>query len=199
MLLFAGLLWTALPAPFCRAADRATARPAENPTQQPAEALSSGRQAGETVPQFYVHAVTGPLMNKSVCYVCRNGGRPVVMILLRELRPELTPLLKDVDQIVDAHRAAGLRSFAVFLSEEPKGSLGIVQTFAFDHKIAMPMTLATESVAAPDCQNVHPDAAATVVLYRNREVVTTFAFRADELEAGRFREVIERVHRFAEE
>ena len=50
--------------------------------------LNSGRAVGEYVPTFYSRAVTGPLMNKSICYVCRNGARPVVMILMRRVEPE---------------------------------------------------------------------------------------------------------------
>ena len=55
----------------------------ENAAEPP---LRSGRAVGEYVPTFYVRAVNGPLMNKSVCFVCRNGSRPVVMVLLQEMR-----------------------------------------------------------------------------------------------------------------
>src|SRR4051812_14009141 len=78
--------------------------------------LKSGLQVGEAVPQFYVRAVTGPLKNKSVCYVCRNGDRPVIMLLARKVTPEVTKLLKEVDQLVDSHRADGLRGFGVFVA-----------------------------------------------------------------------------------
>jgi hypothetical protein len=160
--------------------------------------LQSGRQVGESVPEFHSRVVTGPLRNRSVCYVCRNGGRPVVMLLLRRVGPEIEPLLRDIDRLVDANRAAGLRSFAVVLCDEPGRAAPEVQTFAFDHKIDTPLSVATDAVAAPNCQNVHPDAAVTVVLYRQRRVESTFAFRDDELNERAYRDVVEQVRSFAD-
>ncbi|WP_166824270.1 hypothetical protein [Thalassoroseus pseudoceratinae] len=146
-----------------------------------AEALRSGRTVGEKVPSFYVRAVTGPLQNRSTCYVCRNGSRPVAMILLRQIEPELKPLLQGVDRIVDAHRADGLRSFCVLVSDTPRQAISDVQTFAFNHQVVVPMTIASQAIAGPANQNLHPDAAITVVLYEQQKVVKTFAFRSGEL------------------
>ena len=47
--------------------------------------LISGLAAGKEVPSFFVRAITGPQMNRSVCFVCRNGDRPVVMVMMRRL------------------------------------------------------------------------------------------------------------------
>ncbi|HEY2251392.1 MAG TPA: hypothetical protein VGH74_10045, partial [Planctomycetaceae bacterium] len=58
------------------------------------EPLQSGLKVGEKVHTFYVRAITGPLKNKSVCYVCRNGDRPVVMFFVRRITPQLKKLLK---------------------------------------------------------------------------------------------------------
>src|SRR5579864_6018029 len=113
--------------------------------QSPAATLQSGLQAGERVQTFYVRAITGPLKNKSVCYVCRNGDRPVVMIFVRRITPELKKLLKGIDAEIDAHRAAGLRGFGVFLAGDGNpGAPGLpqVQTLAFDEKINLPLTIA---------------------------------------------------------
>src|SRR5262245_44631175 len=104
--------------------------------------LQSGLKVGEKVPTFYVRAVTGPLKNKSVCYVCRNGDRPVVMLFVRQITPELKKLLKRIDGEVDEHRAAGLRSFGVFVANDSKEVLPQVQTLAFDEKINLPLTIA---------------------------------------------------------
>src|SRR5690349_11031952 len=98
----------------------------------------------EEVPSFYVRAVTGPLAGKSVCYVCRNGDRPVVAVMLRELTPETTALLKDLDRTVNQHRADGLRCFAVLVTDSPQRDSARLQTLAFDEKIDLPLTLVSE-------------------------------------------------------
>lgn len=159
--------------------------------------LDSGPAVGEYVPSFYSRAVTGPLMNKSVCYVCRSGSRPVVAVFVRSVEPRLASLLKNIDRVVDRNRVVGLRSFGVMLSDDPFSDVGAVQTFSFDNKIAMPLTVASDSVATPSCQNIHADAAVTVVLYRQRRVEKRHAFRAGEMTADEVRTVIEDVKRFA--
>src|SRR5262249_17740837 len=84
------------------------------------EKFQSGLKGGEKVQTFYVRGVTGPLKSRSVCYVCRNGDRPVVMLFIRQITPEVRQLLKAIDGEVDQRRASGLRSFGVFLPEEGK-------------------------------------------------------------------------------
>jgi hypothetical protein len=159
--------------------------------------VRSGLVKGAYIPTFYSRAVTGPLMNKSVCYVCRNGQRPVVMLLMRRMTPAMRPLLKNIDRIVDGKRAYGLRTFGVLISEEPSDALPIVQTFAFNGKITMPLTVATEAVSAPSCQNVHGDAALTIVLYHKRRAVSSIALRADELDKQHIRDALKSVQNFA--
>ncbi|MCA9114310.1 MAG: hypothetical protein KDA79_04440 [Planctomycetaceae bacterium] len=159
--------------------------------------LVSGRTTGEYIPQFYSRVVTGPLMNRSVCFVCRNGQRPVVMVLVRQLEPGLKPLLRNIDRLVDRNRTTGLRSFGVHLSNDPFRSISQVQTFSFTNRIQMPLTVSTDAVASESCQNLHPEAAVTVVLYQRRRVIERFAFRENELTFDRVREVIQAVKQFA--
>lgn len=146
-------------------------------TDQTNNASKSGLQTGEAVPFFYSRVVTGPLMNRSVCFVCRNGNRPVVMLLMRNLKPELVPLMKSIDKLVNGNRAVGLRSFGVMIADEPFNAVSTVQTFAFNSKIKLPLTVATDAIANASCQRLHDDAQLTVLLYRNRKVVNNFTFR----------------------
>ena len=145
--------------------------------------LQSGLKVGEKVPTFYVRAITGPLKNKSVCYVCRNGDRPVVMLFIRQITPELKKLLKGIDDEVDQHRASGLRSFGVFVASDSKELLTQVQTLAFDEKLSLPLTIAAAPSDGSAGRSIHPDAAVTIILYREQTVVTNFAYRAEELKA----------------
>lgn len=160
--------------------------------------LKSGLQVGEKVPTFYVRAITGPLHGKSVCYVCRNGDRPVVMVLVREVSPELKTLLKGIDRLVDAHRAEGLRSFGVFVARDSKALLPAVQTLAFEEKLNLPLTISAASVEGADGQSLHPDAALTVVLYRDQRVAANFAYRAGELTSDEIARVLASLRGLAE-
>lgn len=157
---------------------------------EPVEQLVSGRAVGERVPQFFVRAVTGPLMNKSVCYVCRNGDRPVVMVLMRDVVEGVPTLLKELDQCIDRHRAVGLRGFGVLLTENQRTAISKLQTMAFDNQLSLPLTVSSTQLDAPSSQNLHPEAAVTVVLYHDQTVVTTHAFRNTELTTERIAQLM---------
>jgi len=160
--------------------------------------LQIGLRVGDKVPTFYVRAITGPLKNKSVCYVCRNGDRPVVMLFVRQITPELKMLLKKIDDEVDGHRAAGLRSFAVFVAGDGKELLPQVQTLAFDEKINLPLTIAAAPSDGSAGRSIHPDAAVTIILYRDQTVTANFAFRADELQAEQIATVVKGIRALAD-
>lgn len=164
---------------------------------EPVAQLVSGRAVGDRVPQFFVRAVTGPLMNRSVCYVCRNGDRPVVMVFLRDVVEGVPALLKELDRYVDEHRAVGLRGFGVLLTENPKTAISKLQTLAFDHQLSLPLTLASTQLDAPSSQNLNPDAAVTVVLYHDQTVITTHAFRETELTSERISQLMSSVKELA--
>lgn len=145
------------------------------PTASP-KVIRSGPEVGSTIHQFFVRAVTGPHRNRSVCYVCRYGSRPVVMVFIQKSDPKIATLLKAIDVIVDENRVSGLRSFGVLVTDESSRAVPILQTMAFDERIRLPLTAATTAVAGPSCHNLHKDAATTVVLYRNQQAVQNFAF-----------------------
>jgi hypothetical protein len=193
--------WAVLAATFvaCGASSliRAQGEPASDP-RSAAEPLHSGLKVGEKVPTFYVRAITGPLKNKSVCYVCRNGDRPVVMLFVRQITPELKRLLKGIDAEVDGHRASGLRSFGVFLAGDDKELLPQVQTLAFDEKLSLPLTIAAAPSDGSAGRTIHPEAAVTVILYREQTVTANFAFRANELDGQTTETVLKSIRRLAE-
>jgi hypothetical protein len=171
---------------------------APSDADSPLPGPKSGLQVGEKVPTFYVRAITGPLQSKSVCYVCRNGDRPVVMVLVRDVTPELKALLKGIDELVDAHRAEGLRSFGVFIARDSKALLPAVQTLAFEEKLNLPLTISAASVEGATGQNLHPDAVVTVVLYRDQKVTANFTFSAGKLTGEEIARVLDAVRRLAE-
>ena len=61
--------------------------------------LKSGPQAGEKVPgPFHPVNVTGEHKGEKFCLFCVNGENPVAMIFAREISPELTKLIKKIDE-----------------------------------------------------------------------------------------------------
>lgn len=160
--------------------------------EQP-DAPMLGLEPGDQVPTFYVRAVSGPLRGKSVCYVCRNGDRPTVMILVRAETPELPRLLKRIDEEVDRHRADGLRAFGVFLAGNNENWLPRVQTLSFDEQLGIPLTIAATPLDGPERRRVPDAAAVTVVLYRKQRVISQTPFEADDLTPEAIDQVLSQV------
>jgi len=162
------------------------------------QAVTTGSRKGDYVPTFYSRVVTGPLMNKSVCYVCRNGSRPVVMVVMRATGPKVGLLLRNIERIVDRRRAAGVRCVGVMISKNPAKSVSQVQTFAFNTKLEMPLTVATEAVALPDCLNISDSSVATVLMYENRTVVEVASLTTGDLKKDTLKRLLQRVQMFAD-
>lgn len=158
--------------------------------------LLAGPAVGKEVPSFFVRAITGPQMNRSVCFVCRNGDRPVVMVVMRRLEAGSSVILKAVDELVDRRRADGLRAFGVMLSDEPSKVSPHLQTVSFDQQLNLPLGVGPETLAERDSLCIDPAASVTLVAYRDRKVVWTSAFRSADLRdeptrSRRLREVAE--------
>lgn len=172
---------------------------AVTPNANPAGESAAVPGESDRIPEFYSRVVTGPLMNKSVCFVCRNGARPVVMVFVRNTTAPVQRLLRNVDIIVERHRGDGVRSFGVYLSPQPsQADVSRVQTFAFEGRVKMPLVVAPEEVASAAQQNVAAGAAVTVVCYRNRRSVYRMELQADELDVAHMRPLLKQVLDFAE-
>jgi hypothetical protein len=152
--------------------------------------LKSGPKDGAKVQSFFVRAVTGPHRNRSVCYVCRFGSRPVVMVLLQGVDKKVPDLFKALDKVLDAKRATGLRGFGVLVTDNSSKAVPILQTMSFDEKLRIPLTAATSAVAGPSCHNLHENATTTVVFYRGQTTIETMGFRNGELNKDAIKQVL---------
>jgi len=156
----------------------------------------AGPKAGSTISPFFVRAVTGPHRNRSVCYVCRYGSRPVVMVLVQKVDPRLGQLLTTIDQVIDQNRLAGLRGFGVLVTDQSARAVPILQTIAFDQKVHMPLTAATTSIAGSGGHNLHPEAATTLILYRNQKAVETVSLKFGQITPEQLSKVTEQIRKF---
>lgn len=186
----------------CSAKETDSRREADSQTKETGESSEerslskSGPKTGATIHPFFVRAVTGPHRNRSVCYVCRNGSRPVVMVLIQEMDPKLGTLLKSLDTIIDANRVRGLRGFGVLVTDDSAQAVPILQTMAFDEKIHLPLTAATTAIAGSGCHNLHSDAATTIVLYREQKAVESISLKAGQINSKELTRIQERIQKF---
>jgi hypothetical protein len=144
------------------------------------EALKSGPQVGQEVPgPFHPLNCTGAAAGQKHCLYCENGVSPVAMIFAREVTPELTRLIKQIDDQTAKNQRARMGSFVVFLSDKEglAGQLkGLAQNEALKH-----IVLSIDNPAGPEKYSVARDAQVTVVLYSDHIVRNNYAFRTGQL------------------
>lgn len=174
----------------------ARADKADEASREKRALANSGPKVGATIHPFFVRAVTGPHRNRSVCYVCRYGSRPVVMVVMQKVDPKIGSLLTELDSVIDKNRVSGLRGFGVLVTDESSRAVPILQTMAFDEKIHMPLTAATTAIAGSGSHNLHPRAATTIILYRGQKAVETIPLKSGGINEKEVSRIRDRVTRF---
>ena len=91
-------------------------------------------------------------------------------------------MLKEFDKAVAKNKAADMRSFAVFLTDDSDAMEKKIKELAEKEKISenVPLTI-VEDPAGPPNFKVDKDAEVTVLLYSKGQVVKNFAFKAGAL------------------
>jgi hypothetical protein len=146
--------------------------------------LKSGPQTGEFLPgPFHVLNLNGPHASNPHCLVCEYGLGPVVIVFTRDVS-KVAGLLQKLDEAVASHQRAGLKSFAVFLSDnfaKEGNQKTLVQSLDKTAGELKNVVLAVTGPAGPEKYNINKDAEVTVILYKQLKVVGNFAFAKDKL------------------
>jgi len=140
----------------------------------------SGPQAGEKVPgPFKPLNVTGPDAGKASCQYCKNGTRPVAVIFVKAITPEVAQLLKKIDTATAANKERGLGSYAVVCNDTAgldRQLLAVAQQMRIQNTI-----LTLYKASGPEKYRLAPDADVTVLLYNHLTVKANHAFKNGEL------------------
>src|SRR5262245_34790719 len=144
-----------------------------------AEDPKSGPQVGAKVHGFHSLNCTGDHAGEKHCLICQNGDSPVAMIFARQVTPEITNLVKRIDQATDKNKKRGMGSFVVFLSDSDSLEMELKE-FATKEKIQHSI-LTIDRPEGPEGYNIAPSAEVTVVLYSSLTVKANRTFKKGEL------------------
>src|SRR5258708_15560296 len=148
----------------------------------------SGCEGGAAVPSFYVRDVMGRRPDLATCLVCKYGARPVALVCVRELDAQSQALIEAIDRTIDAHRADGLRGFAMFLTGRASELQPKLATLAHRRGLSLPLAIPVES-GGPGALDLPADARAVVLFYRRKQIVERFVFAVDQLTDETIQEV----------
>lgn len=152
--------------------------------------VRSGLAVGEIVPAFNVRDITGPQKGKTLCYRCRFGNAPTIAVFAREVDDSLKTLIKQIDDRQTAESDKGLKSFVIFINDDPDAIEPQIEALAKDQKLSgTPLTL-IEGVQGPPEYKIARDVAVTVMMWVDGEVQVNRAFNKGRLDAAAIKQVI---------
>jgi hypothetical protein len=159
--------------------------------------VTSGYQVGESVGAMTVTKVTGNPLDgvpdgKTLCYRCKMGSRPVVMVFARTADEKLAKLLKKLDEEIEEHASAKLTGFVNMLGTDPeslkKDAAEFVKLQGLE-RIAF--VVPQDSANGPDDYKIAPDADLTVVCFKGGKVTANHALAKGQLSDEKIDAIVE--------
>ena len=159
--------------------------------------MTSGPQAGEMVGAFTVTKVTGNpddgvADGRTLCYRCKMGQRPVVMVFARSADEKLAKLLKKIEEEVEEHQSEKLTSFVNMIGTDAESLKKATADFAAKHGIKRIAFVVPEHAEnGPPDFKIAPEADVTVVCYKGGEVKANHAFGKGALSDDKIDAIVE--------
>lgn len=159
--------------------------------------VTSGPQVGERVGAFTVTKVAGNAEDgvedgKTLCYRCRMGQRPVVMVFARSADEKLAKFVKELEEEIEEHEDAKLAAFVNMIGTDAESLKKAAADFVAKHGITrVAFVVPTENANGPEDFKIAPDADLTVVCYKEGEVRANHALAAGGLSEEKIDEIVE--------
>lgn len=145
-----------------------------------AEVIQSGPKVGDEITETFEPVnITGADAGRKTCILCEYAESPVVLVFARDVSEPLTRLIKRLDAASAQHKASSLGTCVVFLSSE-EGLPRQVKQVADREKIRL-TALRTYKPEGPKGYNVAKEADISVILFTDRVVKATHAFKKGEM------------------
>jgi hypothetical protein len=155
-------------------------------TLSAADELKSGPQPGESIPgPFHYLNINGAHAGNPHCLVCEFGLRPAVLIFIREVPADKSPLpdlFQKLDETIDRHRNSELCAGAVVLNDDfamEQARKDLVRKWEGLTKDLKHVLVAVDGPAGPEAYKINKDADVTILLYNRHKVLANFAFARD--------------------
>jgi len=159
---------------FLLAASSLIAAEAEKKTE-------SGLQAGKPIGAFNVTKLAGAEddgveVGKNLCYRCKNGGRPQVIIFTRSSDEAVVKLVQMLDKAIPKNDEKQLRAFVNYLGKDKSSATKDAKKLAETTKAKnVPFVLPNEFENGPEDYGINPKAEVTVILAEDGSVKANYA------------------------
>lgn len=141
----------------------------------------SGPQCGEKIGAFRVTKIAGAEddgveAGENLCYRCKNGNKPQVMVFTRSTDAKVAELVQKLDAAVADNASSKLCVFVNFLGEDKEEVADQAKKFAAQSKAKhVPFVVPNEFENGPDNYGINADVDVTVTLASLSKVQATHA------------------------
>ena len=148
--------------------------------------VKSGLQVGKLIGAFYVTKCAGAEddgvdVGENLCYRCKYGGRPQVMIFTRSSDEVVGELVSGLETAIEEHADKELSAIVNLLGEDKDDLSDDAKKFAKASKAkAVPVVVPNEFENGPENYGLNPDAAVTVILAEGGKVKANHAVASSE-------------------
>ncbi len=154
------------------------------------DSSEKGLCAGDGVGAFLVTKVSGAKdddvkVGETLCYRCKYGQRPMVMVFTRSTEGSVPKLVKRIDAAVAKHSSDDLKGLVTLIGKDPKELTTDAQAMA--SKIGdknVPIVVAKDSENGPASYKLDSQTDVTVVLVSQSKVVSRHDFAADKVDVA---------------
>lgn len=145
------------------------------------DAVKSGPQDGDRLGAFYVTKVAGAENDgvdegQNLCYRCKNGARPQVIVFTRSTDPKVAKLVQKLDKAIAENEDSQLRVFVNLLGEDKEDLTDQAKKFAAKSSAKnVPIVVPNEFENGPDNYGINAKAAVTITLASDMGVKASHA------------------------
>jgi hypothetical protein len=152
-----------------------------SPSFASAEEIKSGLAAGKGIAPFYVTKTAGAendgvACGDNLCYRCKNGSRPQVMVFTRSTDAKVVALVQKLDAALQKNEESQLRAFVNMLGESKDAAADSVKKLAAASKAThVPFVVPNEFENGPEDYGISPKAELTIIIANEAKVVANHA------------------------
>ncbi|MGB7345197.1 MAG: hypothetical protein WBD20_13365 [Pirellulaceae bacterium] len=145
---------------------------------------------GDSAGAFYVTKVAGAedddvQVGQELCYRCRYGSRPIVMVFARHTNGDVSKLMQQVDNAIENNKESQLRGLVTLLGDDvaqvKKDAQQIAEKTGVKHT---PVVIAKEIVNGPANYKLSKTADVTVVIASDSKVVSSTIYSAESIDVA---------------
>jgi hypothetical protein len=159
--------------------------------------LKSGPQKGEEVAAYEVVKVAGNphdgvKVGEELCYRCKMGNRPMVMVFARKADKNLAQLVKELDKVVAKNEEKKLGAFVALIGakEQEKAKAAGEKLVKDADASNVAVVVAKDQPNGPESYKIDPTADVTVLIYVKGEVAANHALPAGALNAKVAKQIV---------